>query len=201
MGLIEILWGLENTHYLLHDHRAEVEDIMDKLHAVNLEAAKALAASPADVIISYENTSSTLHSADQFRDYILPYLNEYADVAHEAGKVYLIHQCGKLRAFVDDMATARFDGNIDISPGPTGDLPLDEAAALMPGKVVAGGVDPTTFISRDTEAVRDEISGLIRRIKPYPGVLLGSADTTPWGARLENFHLMRELIDTEGSYI
>jgi hypothetical protein len=201
MSLIELLWGLENTHYLLHDYREEVEDIMAKLHAVNLVLAKTLAACPAEVIISYENTSSTLHSADQFRHYIMPYLNEYADVAHEAGKVFLIHQCGKLRAFVDDMATAHFDGNIDISPGPTGDLPLDEAAALMPDKVVAGGVDPTTFISRDTMAVRDEISGLIERIKPYPGVLLGSADTTPWGALPENFHLMRELIDTAGSYI
>lgn len=201
MSLIEILWGLENTHYLLHDHREEVEDIMAKLHTVNLVSARTLAASPAEVIISYENTSSTLHSARQFHDYILPYLNEYADIAHDAGKVFLIHQCGKLRAFVGDMATARFDGNIDISPGPTGDLPLDEAAALMPGKVVAGGVDPTTFISRDTAAVRDEISGLIERIKPYPGVLLGSADTTPWGARPENFHLMRELIDTAGCYV
>ena len=67
-------------------------------------------------------------------------------------------------------------------------------------KIVIGGIDPTTFISEDSDFVRSEVSGLIDRIKPFKGVMLGSADVTPRGARVENFRLIRELIDTRGTY-
>jgi len=48
--------------------------------------------------------------------------------------------------------------------------------------------------------VKAEISGLIKRIKPFRGVLLGSADVTPRGAQVENFRLIRHLVDTLGTY-
>ncbi|MCP4751456.1 MAG: hypothetical protein GY866_11220 [Proteobacteria bacterium] len=200
MYLIEMASGLDNTYYLLQDHRDEVEAILDKLHASLKRYVEVIAAGPAKVVIQYENTSSTLLSPDIFRRYCLPYLNEYADILKSAGKIFLIHMCGLLQAFVDDMAGARFAGIADITPEPTGNLPLDEAAARLPGKLVLGGIDPITFIDRDTEAVEREISGLIERIKPYPGVLLGSADTTPRGTPPENFRVIRSLVDSVGAY-
>ena len=200
MYLIEMAWGIESTYYLLHDHREEVEDILAKLHASLRRQAEALAASPAEVVIQYENTSSTLLSPAIFRRYCLPYLNEYADILQGAGKVFLVHMCGKLKAFATDLAQARFDGIADISPAPTGDLPLDEAAAALPGKVLVGGIDATTFVNPDLEAVRAEVAGLIERVKARPGVLLGSADTTPRGTPIETFHLLRQLVETAGAY-
>ena len=201
MYLIETVWGLENTHYLLYDHREEVEDILEKLHASLRQLAEQIAASPAQVVIQYENTSSTLLSPAVFRRYCLPYLNEYAEILKGAGKVFLVHMCGKVRSFVDDFGPARFAGIADIAPPPTGDLSLDEAAARLPGKVVMGGIDATTFVSQDSEYVEAEISRLIERIKPLRGVLLGSGDTTPRGTPVENFRLIRRLVDTLGTYV
>jgi len=200
MFLIEMVWGLENTYYLLADYRDEVEDIMRKLHLSLRRYVEVLADCPARVIIQYENTSSTLLSPAVFRRYCLPLLNEYAGILRAAGKIYLVHMCGKLRAFVSDIAGAEFAGITDIPPPPTGDLPLDEAAGSLPGKVVVGGISPTTFINPDPAVVETEISGLIERIKPFPGVLLGSADTTPRGTPVENFHLIRSLVDRLGAY-
>ncbi|MBW2323709.1 MAG: hypothetical protein JRF41_09350, partial [Deltaproteobacteria bacterium] len=62
MFLIEIAWGLENTYFLLQGHREEVEDILEKLHNSLKLHVEVLAASPAQVIIQYEDTSSTLLS-------------------------------------------------------------------------------------------------------------------------------------------
>ncbi len=45
-----------------------------------------------------------------------------------------------------------------------------------------------------------KIAGLIERIKPYPGVLLGSADTAPRGTPLETFRLIQHLVGSLGSY-
>ena len=153
-----------------------------------------------DKVIEYENTSSTLLSPNIFRKHVLPFLNEYAEILKAAGKIYLIHMCGRLRAFKEDLAAGGFHGIIDAPPPPTGDFPLDEAAASLPGKVVIGGVDPTTFICPDPAFVEAEISGLLERLKPFRGVMLGSADVAPRGALPENFKLIRRLIDTVGAY-
>jgi hypothetical protein len=200
MFLIEMAWGLENTYYLLNDHREEVEDILEKLHISLRRYVEVIATSPAQIIIQYENTSSTLLSPETFRRYCLPYLNTYADILKEAGKIYLIHMCGKLHALVDEIGSGRFQGITDIAPRPTGDLPLDEAAEKLTGKVVIGGIDPTVFISDDHEFVESEVSDLIKRIKPFKGVLLGSADVTPRGTPVENFRLIRTLVDKYGTY-
>ena len=200
MFLIEMAWGLENTYYMLHDYRAEVEDILEKLHLSLKRHVEVLAEGPAQVVIQYENTSSTLLSPDIFRRYCLPRLNEYADILMGAGKIFLVHMCGKLQAFVEDISQADFGGVADIPPPPTGDLPLDEAKARMPGKVVIGGIDPTTFLGHDAKYLKQEVARLIERIKPHRGVLLGSADTAPRGTPPENFRMIGELVKTVGAY-
>lgn len=200
MFLIEFAWGLESTYILLHEHREEVEDILSKLHASLKRYVEVLAASPAQVVIQYENTSSTLLSPTSFRRYCLPYLNDYADILRGAGKIYLIHMCGTLRGLVNDIGQGHFNGICDIAPLPTGDITLDEAAAKLPGKAVIGGIDPHIFISQDAEFVQAEVSNLIERIKPFRGVLLGSADVTPRGTQVENLRLIRSLVDTLGTY-
>jgi len=200
MYLIEMAWGLENTYFFLQDYHTEVEEILDKLHASLKRIVEATAKSSAKVIIQYENTSSTLLSPAIFRKYCLPYLNEYADILQKAGKIYLVHMCGLLQVFVKDFVDARFNGIADITPEPTGNLSLDEAAQRLPGKIVLGGIDPLTFINTDREFVKREVSSLLENAKPFPGVLLGSADTTPRGTPPENFFLIRSLVDSIGAY-
>ncbi len=201
MYLIEMVWGLQNTYYLLADYRSEVEDILAKLHAaMKRYTEQVLANSPARVVIQYENTSSTLLSPKVFRQYCLPCLNEYADILTQAGKIHLVHMCGKLKVFMPDISGARFAGVADIAPSPTGDMPLDQAAAQLSGKVVIGGIDPTTFIDPDRQTFTDTVAKLIQAVKGNPGVLLGSADTTPRGTPVENLRIAMELAQTAGAY-
>jgi uroporphyrinogen-III decarboxylase/putative sterol carrier protein len=200
MDLIETCWGLDNTYFMLHDFPDEVEAVLDKLHRVQRLVVERIAESPAKVVIEYENTSSTLLSPKIFRRYCLPLLNEYAEILQAADKIFLVHMCGKLAAFAGDLASARFDGIADISPHPTGNFTLAEAAAALPGKVLTGGIDATTFIEPDLHQVEAKISALIEGIKPYPGVLLGSADTAPRGTPLETFQLIQHLVSSVGSY-
>ncbi|MBW2324810.1 MAG: hypothetical protein JRF41_15125, partial [Deltaproteobacteria bacterium] len=203
--------------------------ILEKLHNSLKLHVEVLAASPAQVIIQYEDTSSTLLSPAVFDRYCLPFLNEYADILNSSDKIYLVHMCGKLRSFTSELHKGRFNGICDITPMPTGDFPklrsftselhkgrfngicditpmptgdfpLDEASANLPGKVVVGGIDPTTFVSRDAECVEAEVAGLIQRIKPLKGVLLGSADTVPRGTPVSTFKLIRGLVDALGAY-
>ncbi len=200
MHLIETCWGLENTYYLLNDFPGEVEGILEKLYRAQRLVVERIANSPARVVIQYENTSSTLLSPQVFRKYCLPYLNEYAGILKSAGKIFLVHMCGKLSAFSSDLACADFDGIADISPQPTGNFALNEAAAAWRGKVVVGGIDATTFVDPDLQSIESRVVQLIERIKPYTGVLLGSADTAPRGTPVEVFRLIQNLVESAGSY-
>lgn len=200
MYLIEMAWGLQNTYYLLQDYPDLVEEILESLHRSLLKYVELVAQSPAEVVIQYENTSSTLISPEIFRKYCLPNLDEYGRILKDAGKIFLVHMCGTLQAFVEDIQPACFDGICDITPWPTGDLPLAEAAERLPGKVVIGGIDPNTYVCRDPVKVRSEVTEIINQIKPYKGVLLGSSDTTPRGTPVENFELIRELVNSVGRY-
>ena len=74
--------------------------------------------------------AGALLSPAVFKRYCLPILNEYADLLKSSGKIFLVHMCGKLKAFQPELAAARFDGLADISPLPTGNFTLDEAAAF-----------------------------------------------------------------------
>ena len=84
MFLIEMVWGLENTYYLLNDYPGEVEAILQQLHLSLKRQLEVIIESPARVVIEYENTSSTLLSPKMFRKYVLPFLNEYAEILRSA---------------------------------------------------------------------------------------------------------------------
>ena len=200
MNIIQGVMGLENTYILLHEHPKEMEFILERLHASQRRQVELMAQSPAKVVIQYENTSSTLLSPAYYRKYCLPIHNDYAKILTSAGKIYLMHMCGKLQAFINDFKGAGFSGITDIAPLPTGDLPLYEAAEKLPEKIVIGGIDATTFASNDFAFVEKEVTQLIRKVKPYRGVLLGSGDAMPKDTRVENVRLITKLIHTLGNY-
>jgi len=192
--------GVQYFYYALADYEQEVEELMEVLHQRNLTYYRDLVQSPAEVIISYENTSTTLHSPRLYRKYAGPCLDAYADIVHAAGKLLLVHMCGKLWGMRETLSGAHYDGMTDIAPPPTGDLWLDDAKKAWPDKIVTGGVDSTVFVSTDQDLVRKTVGSLIERMKPYGGIMLGSADATPHGARVQNFRLIRELVDTIGHH-
>lgn len=200
LHFLETVSGLTHAYYLMHDHPALVDEILAILAANYLKAAEAMAQSPAQVVIAYENTSTTLVSPALYRRYCLPYLDACADILHRAGKIHLVHMCGKLANLRPEIAGGRFDGVVDIAPAPTGDLPLDEAAAAWPGKAILGGIDATSFVSCDRAGLEAETARLIGRVKHRRGILLGSGDSVPRGFVLDNVRLIQRLVETVGAY-
>ena len=184
--------GAQHFYYLLADHPAEVEAAMALIHEERKQLYERLCASPAQVIIHYENTSTTTTSPRIYERYIAAYLDEYADRCHAAGKKMLIHNCGTLKGVADQIGRGRFDGVIDIAPEPTGDLDLAEAQRLWQGRPIAiGGIDCTAFALWPVGKTREFVRDLLRRLQPG-GVMLGSGDAVPFGAKIENLRAVGE---------
>jgi len=193
--LLQILIGVEPFYMTFYtDHLAELESLMEVMHEKNMEAYGILAASPAEVIIDYENTSTTLASPDIYGRHSLQQINAYADILHERHKVFLTHRCGTLKGLVPLLQEGRDDGIVDINPPPTGNLGLREAAEAMPDKVVMGGLDPTVLARWSVERVVDHVREMLRPLRASGAVILGSGDAVPMDARRENLRAIGDVV-------
>ena len=126
--------GVENFVYLMYDHPSEMQETLQALADHHNQILEVSAQGPAEVFISYENTNTGDSSPEWFQKYELPLLNRYADTVHQFGKKLLIHMCGRIRLLVDSIVNARFDGIIDVSPPPTGDLEFRQAIPTFTSK-------------------------------------------------------------------
>jgi len=188
-ALINIEMGVEAVTYALRDHPGVMEECFSLMHEFHLRAYRIIAESPAEVVIGYENTSTTLTSPTNYRSYDLRHCNDYAAVCHAAGKTYLTHMCGRLNGFAESLALGHQDGFIDIAPAPTGDVRMGEAKRTWArDRVLAGGIDATASTSLSPAEMRRYVWGVLDEVREEAGTLrkfvLGTGDALPKGAPL-----------------
>jgi len=195
--IIQHLIGTEKFYTVFFtDHLNELEKLMEVMHEKNIEAYKLLANSPASIVISYENTSTTLVSPAIYEKYSLPYIDDYADILHNKNKLFLTHRCGKLIGLVGLLKKGKDDGIIDISPKPTGDLNIWDAREAWPDKIVQGGLDPTILTQWSIGRVKDYVKLILNKTGGRDRLIIGTADATPKDAKIENLKAVGEVIDT-----
>ena len=121
---------------------------------------------PSEVFICYENTNVANSSPTWFEKYELPSLNTYADIVHQYDKKMLIHMCGRINQIIEPIAHAKFDGIIDVSPPPTGDIDFVSTIPLFfeKQKILAGGIECNTFLLQDQKSFEERISVLLDKI-------------------------------------
>lgn len=160
-------------------------EAMQELHRRRLEAA---AQGPAELYICYENTNTNSFGIRWIEECEIPWLNEYADIMHAAGKKLLVHMCGRIQLVLNPIAAARFDGIIDVAPPPTGDCDIPAAARKLGecGKLLGGGIECTTFVLRDSDRFEREVRELVEAVVAKNRFLLGSGDAVPQGTSGEN---------------
>jgi uroporphyrinogen-III decarboxylase len=199
--LIEMEFGIENFYYMLYDYKTEVEELMEVMHEHKKKIYSIIATSPAEVVIGYENTSTTTTSPEMYEKYCEKQINEYAEILHKSGKLYLTHMCGKLKGLEKPIARGHMDGISDIAPSPTGDTTLGEARKMWgPDKIVMGGIDATAFKSLSPEGISQYVQEILKDIAPGNGVILCSGDATPQWTPFENLQSVTDIINRYGSY-
>ena len=183
------------------DHKEKVLSLMRAMHERNCTLYEVIARSPAEVVIDYENTSTTFISPDLYREYSLPIINDYADILHAKGKIMLTHRCGKLKGLLPDLKEGRDDGIADISPEPTGDVDIWDAKEVLPNKVVLGGIDPTFLAGWQPEQVAEYTRTILARSGGSDRLIIGSADAVPKNAKLENLKAVTAAIAQDTSHL
>ncbi|MDD4797708.1 MAG: uroporphyrinogen decarboxylase family protein [Eubacteriales bacterium] len=187
--------GVENTVYLMADYPDEMDALFDAMHRRNLRQYAELAKYPTDVVIDYEDTSTTVMSKSMLNNYSMPVINEYADAMHACGKLFITHMCGKLTGFVHEVGAGRQDGFDSICPGNTGDLdPWDAREIWGPDKVLIGGIDPPELSRMTVEQCLRTAATVMKKVTNKRGFILSTGDAVPYGTPVPNILAISRLI-------
>jgi hypothetical protein len=186
----------EQVIFEFHDHPERLDRLAAAHHAFQLEMCRVAAAAPAEVIIAYAADITTrLVSPRMFERYALPYLQECAQILHAAGKLFIIHTCGDVRALLPMMREAGIDGIDSLSEPPLGNTPFEVAMDALGDRVcLIGGVSPVVLANGSAAELRGHVLDLFRRVPHRRNLLLCTSDATAYGTPVENLRLVADLV-------
>ena len=179
--------GLETFTYLLADYPEVFAEAMHAHHQANMRLAAVAAASPAQVFIVHENSSTQYMSPRWYAKYSPAHFDEVANYMHASGKKVLAHMCGHLKRLLPLLAQQTLDGYESVCPPTSGNTWAHEALQSLPGKIVMGGLEPAALERMSVEQTTKYTCEVLGHCAPYRGrFILGTGDATACGTPLAN---------------
>ncbi len=198
LDLIMFQIRLPNIYFLMEDHPQEMTDLLETMHRRNCEYYEIAASAPGEVVRSFEDTSTTLISPQLYRRWCLRQLQDYRDICHSHGKLFVPHMCGLLRGVLPELADTVLDGIEALTPPPLGDCPIGLAReTLGPDITLIGGLDPTQFVGATPDKTRAMLLDFLSQIGDGRHTILGHEEIHI-KADLESVRVIPELLEEYG---
>ncbi len=179
MYWVEWLAGVENAHFLLMDHKEDVEALFEAMHAVLIEKTRILCEhSPADVFYLIENTSTTLISPDQYRQYCARHVGEYAKLTSAAGRNLILHMCGHLKALLPELSRIPAQAFEAFTSPTLGNTSLLDGRTACPDKCLIGGTNAMLW-TRTADEIISRIESDLDELPHHRGIIVTSAGVMP----------------------
>lgn len=135
-------------------------------------------------------TNTTMLSPEMLRKWLFPWYERIAANCHAAGKLFFYHTDGNIYPVIEDMIALGVDGIHPIDPTA---LDIREFKKRYGDRICLLGNTPTELLRSGTvEDVQTYVKGLIRDVAPGGGFCLGSGNSVPEWANLDNYNAMRE---------
>ena len=174
LDLIMFQIRLPNIYFLMEDHPEEIRDLLETMHHRNCEYYELAASAPGEVVRSFEDTSTTLISPELYRRWCLRQLQDYRDICHSHGKLFVPHMCGLLKGVLPELAETGLDGIEALTPPPLGDCPIGLAREkLGPDITLIGGLDPTQFVGATPDKTRAMLLDFLSQLSDCRHTILG----------------------------
>ena len=193
-SLVEQWVGTENLVYMLYDEPEVVEECLAVMQTRDEETVRISVNTAADGFIFWEDSSTTNISPAMFAKYTKPEIDRWGELVHGAGKLLVHHACGHLKDLLPLMARSNIDAIESISPPPTGNVTLQEAAAILPEHIaLIGGLEPVRLMNGTVESVCTDAMELMRDLAGRRFVLANS-DSCPPNVEYEKFLAVTDLV-------
>jgi len=134
--------------------------------------------SPAEFYIYGDNVTAEMVGAERFDKYVAPRYNEFAAILHAKGKKLGSHLDGKLVGLRQQVARTQLDFVEAFAPFPDGDLPIGEARAAWPDKVIWCNY-PSPVHLRTEEQIEAATRQMLGEVSPSDRFLVGVTENIP----------------------
>ncbi len=174
------LMGFTPFALALHDDPALVAAIFERLAAIFTPVAAALldmdAVGGLFVGDDMGFKTATMIAPEHLRQYVFPYHRRLARMAHDRGKVYVLHACGNLEAVMGDLID---DVGIDAKHSYEDVImPVEQVKARYGDRIgVVGGIDVDFLCRADEAAVRARVRQVLAANMPGGGYVLGTGNS------------------------
>ncbi len=198
-GVFEIamnqLVGIENLSYLLYDDEALVKAVFDRAGELIYESYKRIVGM--NKLAGFFQgddmgfKTSTIVSADVLRKYVLPWHKRFAELAHENGLIYLLHNCGYCESIMEDLIEdVKIDGKHSYEDEV---MRVQEFQKRYGSRIaVLGGVDVDKLCRLEEAELRKYVRNILNDCMPRGGYLLGSGNSIANYVPVKNFMIMLE---------
>ena len=187
------LMGYQTLCFALYDQRDLVQAITDRLLAFFIPALeRMLQFERVKVVWGSDDLgfkTGTLISPDDLREFVLPGHKKMAEMAHAAGKPYLLHACGNLASILGDLID---DVKIDAKHSFEDTIEDVRTVKHTYGQRIAllGGID-LDFLCRSTPGqVRERTRSTLDACLPGGGYCLGTGNSVANYIPLDNYLAM-----------
>ena len=146
--------------------------------------------------IAYRNGFLVAPAA--YRRYLFPWMKQIGERCWRANRPLLFHSDGVLWEVMDDLIACGVSALHPIEPISMDILQVKRRYGDR--LAIVGNVEVDTLARGTPDLVRDQVRRLLREIAPGGGYCLGSSNTVPNYARLDNYRAMIEEARQLGRY-
>ena len=187
------LMGYETLCYALYDQRDLVEAIYRKILGISTAVMKRLGQYRRIKAVWGSDDmgfkTATLISPDDTRQFAIAGHKATAELAHQAGLLYLLHSCGNLREIMPDLLD---DVKIDAKHSfeDTIERITDVKRQCGDRIAVIGGIDVDFLCRADEQAIRRRVRETLDVCMPGGGYCLGSGNSVANYVPVDNYLAM-----------
>jgi len=176
---VEWLAGMPRAHFLLNDYKNEVEGLFEAIHRNLLKKTEIVCEyHPCDLLFFTENTSTTLISPAQYRQYCFRHIQDYGLTVKNADRLLVLHMCGKLKALLPDLSRLPVAAFEAFTSPPVGDTSLLDGRTTCPDKCLIGGTNAMLW-KRDAKDIIGKIREDLDVLPHHRGLVITSAGVMP----------------------
>jgi uroporphyrinogen decarboxylase len=134
--------------------------------------------------------SGPILSIDDLRTYLFPWYEEFSSICHEMGIYFFYHTDGVVWDLLEDLIALGVDALHPIDPTC---MDIEEVRRRVGDRItLIGNVSNELLEVGSPDEIRDLVKRRLRTLAPGGGYLLGSGNSVPDWADIENYRAMIE---------
>lgn len=187
------LTGYENLCFMLYDDERLVSDIFEQVGSRIYEDYKRSLErkQTAGIVVGddWGFNTQTLLPVEVYRKYLFPWHKKIVQLAHESGRMAILHSCGKYDSVIEDVINdIGYDARHSYEDNIT---PVEEAYEQLHSRIaVLGGIDVNFLATKDRKEIVSRAKAMLERTSERGGYALGSGNSIPDYVPVENYMAM-----------